>query len=296
MAKKPTYDDLETDYFDEEVGSSFLGLITVGIAFIVVGLFIALAWYAYQDDEPTEDGVTTIYAEDTPMKVTPEEESGWRFPDGDRHVYNLGSDRVEDMKVEQILPQPERPQIREEQKTEGWINNDARKGPVGLTDAERRQIDEPKDIPAATPQVVKEITTPTPKPAKKVTENKAIVKSITTPKEVANKVVEPIAKPEPVKVIKPTTETVTSTPTPLTKARLQLGAFGSQSEALKNWTKFQKSHAPVLGGKRVHVEKATVKGKDYFRVQAYPYGSKAEAEAACVMLKSKGQACFAVWR
>lgn len=289
MARK-SYDNLETDYFDEEVGGSFLSLMSLVVAFLAVAAFIGLAWYAYQDsdDELAPGEVETIYAEEGEIRMEPEGESGWQFPDSDRQVYNLGNGDVDDMKVEQILPKPERPKPLESAavETEGWINNGdselaQESSEVGLTDAERRKMEE---IANASVQKAPEV----------------VVQAAEV--EMVKPVVEPVKKMVPAPAPAPVVKKAKPKPAPapkkatLTRNRLQLGAFGSRSEALKNWSKIKSGAGSLLGSKKAHIEKADVKGKTYYRVHAYPFSSKSQADALCVMLKSKNQPCFSVKR
>lgn len=292
VRKKSSYDDLETDYFDEEVGGSFLSLMSLGVAFLAVAAFIALAWYAYQDDGIEEGEMETIYAQEGEIRTAPEGESGWQFPDTERQVYNLGNGDVEDMQAEQILPKPERPKAREvaEENAEGWINKpktENKESTIGITDAERRKLQEIAD---ANIQKAPEVVVEAKKEVEQVVEKTekvedAIVDSAET-KQVVEKV-ETKPAPQPVE---------TTTSTSLTSHRLQLGAFGSRSEALKNWSKIQTRSGSLLDGKKAHIEAAEVKGKIYYRVHAYPFDSKASADALCVMLKSRNQPCFSVKR
>jgi cell division protein FtsN len=319
MVKKSSYDDLETDYFDEEAGSSFLSLMSLGVAFLAVAAFIALAWYAYQDDGAAmEEGeIETVYADEGDVRIKPEGESGWQFPNAEREVYRLGSDSEAEPEVEQILPQPERPAIREREVVEGWINKEASSGPaIGLTDAERRQMEavestsnEVKEVTEAveTKEAVKEeIKTVTKAVEKKVVE-KAPAATVTAKEETIKKIAEQTntATPAPVKEAKPEvtkTKVATAPAAPKTKARgltsnrLQLGAFGSRAEALKNWGRIRTKAAGLLSNKEAHIEMAEVKGKTYYRIQAYPFDSRSQADALCVMLKSRGLSCFAVKR
>ena len=294
VRKKSSYDDLETDYFDEEVGGSFLSLMSLGVAFLAVAAFIALAWYAYQGDGATDGEMETIYAQEGDIRNAPEGESGWQFPDAERQVYNLGNGDVEDMQVEQILPQPTRPKAREpvQETTEGWINNQpadagSDDGSIGITDAERRKLQE---IANANIQKAPEVVV---QAKEKQAVEAAIIKSAKV-KQVAK-----IAKPKPVAAPAPSKAPVVKakkSSASLTRNRLQLGAFGSRSEALKNWGKIKSKSSSLLGSKKAHIEQATVKGKTYYRVQAYPFSSKSKADALCVMLKSRNQPCFSVKR
>ncbi len=327
MVKKSSYDDLETDYFDEEAGGSFLSLISITVAFLAVAAFIALAWYAYQDDSSNgTDELETIYASEGEVRTAPEGESGWQFPDTERQVYNLGSGDVEDMTVEQILPQPTRPDPRvqpETAQTEGWMKEDktASDDTIGLTDAERRKMEEiananvqetpemmvasqddkvvepivtqaPAEEVKAEPAPVAEVAVAPVAPEPAVVEKKVEPKPAPTPVVTKSEPVQPKAEPASAfeqDVAAPATGGLTSN-------RLQLGAFGSRSEALKNWGNIQSASGSLLTDKRAHVESADVNGKTYFRVQAYPFASKSAADALCVMLKARDQACFSVQR
>ncbi len=297
MVRKSSYDDLETDYFDEEVGGSFLSLMSLGVAFLAVAAFIALAWYAYQDDGVEEGEIETIYAQEGDIRLAPEGESGWQFPDADRQVYQLGSGAEEDMSVEQILPQPERPAPRAqaEEGVEGWINKEDVAGnePIGLTDAERRKMEEiAKDATQAVKSGI--VNTPaTPAPEVVVAAKKETVTKVAKPAEVAKPKPAPVVKKKPAPVVAKKKESSNKSAV-LTRNRLQLGAFGSRADALKNWGKIKSRNSSLLGSKKAHIEVAEVKGKTYYRVQAYPFTSRAKADALCVMLKSRNQPCFAV--
>ena len=198
MVRKSSYDDLETDYFDEEVGGSLLSLMSLGVAFLAVAAFIALAWYAYQDEGVEGGEIETIYAQEGDVRIAPEGESGWQFPDTERQVYQLGSGNAEDMDVEQILPQPERPAPRAQAGAEGWVNKEdvVSSEPIGLTDAERRKMEEiAKD---ATQAVVPEIIT-TPDTPAPVAAPEVVVVSKKAAKQVIAEIVKPVVikKPKP---------------------------------------------------------------------------------------------------
>jgi cell division septation protein DedD len=162
MAKRP-YDDLETDYLEEENESGFLSLVSVVIAFIAVAVFIALAWYAYQSSTKSEsqEEIQVVYPEDGPVKQAPEETGGWQFPHQDKSVYNIvsGEEGSDDAKVEQILPAPEQPVKRQSANTKTWMNDKLKQDKIEKTDAER--LKEAKEqavaIDAETKAPVKEV-------------------------------------------------------------------------------------------------------------------------------------------
>jgi len=320
MSKRPEFDDLETDYFDEEVGNSFLSLMSLGVAFVCVAVFIALAWYAYQDDGDdgaNDDQIAVIYPEESPVRIVPEETDDWRFPQADREIYQRREPN-DIGEVEQILPQPQAPIAREilppeSSQTEGWVNTENAADAIGLTDAERQKrelanaadtADVNATIKPAIPSVAESVSiTPEVQVKPEVTPPMVSV-TAATPARQKQPVKEPskeiAPKPQPVAKKKPVTppvaveKPVSTAAAKLTAHRLQLGAFTSRKDAQKNWQKVQQKHSSILGSKQVNIEQAVVKGKTYYRVQAYPYGSAAEAKANCVMLSGKGQACFAV--
>lgn len=154
MAKRP-YDDIETDYLEEENESGFLSLVSVVIAFIAVAVFIALAWYAYQSSTKTDSGedIQVVYPEDGPVREAPEETGGWQFPHQDKSVYNIvsGEEGGEgEATVEQILPAPEQPVKRPETETATWMNKDLKQDTIAKTDAERLKEEKAQAESAAT--------------------------------------------------------------------------------------------------------------------------------------------------
>lgn len=143
MAGKKPYDDLETDYLEEENESGFLSLVSVIIAFIAVAVFIALAWYAYQSSQKgSAEEIEVVYPEEGPVREAPEETGGWQFPHQDKSVYNIVSGEEDseskEARVEQILPAPEEPIKREKEATNTWMNGKLKQDTaIAPTDAER---------------------------------------------------------------------------------------------------------------------------------------------------------------
>ena len=126
MAEREPYDDLETDYLEEENESGILSMMSLVIGFLAVAGFIALAWYAYKSStEPmVAEDLEVITAGDDPVKVAPEEPGGWQFPHQEKSVYNVVSGEKDEPKVEQILPKDEEPIQRPTADTESWVSDE----------------------------------------------------------------------------------------------------------------------------------------------------------------------------
>jgi cell division septation protein DedD len=77
--------------------------------------------------------------------------------------------------------------------------------------------------------------------------------------------------------------------------RIQLGAFSSEQRAREAWEGYRKEYPDALGGRELVIDRASVKGKDYHRVQAGPL-SRQDAWDICNRLKRAGQACAVMRR
>lgn len=331
MAPKRPYDDLETDYLEEENESGFLSLVSVIIAFIAVAVFIALAWYAYQSNTGSDSGeeIEVVYPEEGPVREAPEETGGWQFPHQDKSVYNITSaqeteeSESAETKVEQILPAPEQPVKRPDVDTKTWMNDKLKQEPIAKTDAEKQKeakkkeafapkqeksVEPAKEAPQKTTKTVSESEEVKPDPVKEEKEGK----TETVEKEDAKPAVEEKKPaPQPVPVASPkqhsteTPEPVAATapvkpaPAPaVAKAsgsyKIQLGAVRSDADARSQWQRIQNRHS-LLADKSLQVQAAEVPGKGmFYRIQATGFANSADAKAACAKLTSAGQACFAV--
>ncbi len=115
-----------------------------------------------------------------------------------------------------------------------------------------------------------------------------VAASATPPVVAIDPVVKPaIVKLAPVKLVvaKPISLSTLSGPT----WRVQLGAFGEQSNARALWSNLQ-SRVAALGSLQPYY----VKAGSVMRLQAGPIAGKAAAERICASVKANGQGCLAV--
>jgi cell division protein FtsN len=307
MASKRPYDDLETDYLEEENESGFLSLVSVIIAFIAVAVFIALAWYAYQSSQKgSAEEIEVVYPEEGAIREAPEETGGWQFPHQDKSVYNIVSGEGEengDAKVEQILPAPEEPLQREKEATNTWMNGKLKQeSAIAPTDAERLKEAEAQ-IAAAEAETSTQISesqaaiTTEPTETQTVTEAPVatVVEEIEKEEKAEEEVVEkPAPAPKPVaKKVDPKPQPQPAPVAAAGTAKLQLGAVSSEAEARAQWNRIRAKFS-VLGNKTLVVQSVNANGKTLYRIQASGFASRNEAKAACSQMSAAGQACFAV--
>ena len=74
---------------------------------------------------------------------------------------------------------------------------------------------------------------------------------------------------------------------------VQLGAFGTQESATREWQRLQMRFGPLLGGLTPQVLAAGTAGGRLYRLQA-PAGGEAQARAICESLKAQSQPCVPV--
>ena len=87
----------------------------------------------------------------------------------------------------------------------------------------------------------------------------------------------------------------TQAPAGGTGYRIQLGAFSSERRAREAWEGYRKKYPDALGRRELIIDRASVRGKDYHRVQAGPL-SRQDAWDICNRLKAVGQACAVMRR
>lgn len=74
---------------------------------------------------------------------------------------------------------------------------------------------------------------------------------------------------------------------------VQVGAFGSESEANGVWSKLEKRLGDYVSGKGTDIERADLGAKGvYYRLRVGPFASSSEAKTFCDGLKSRGQDCI----
>lgn len=266
------------DYGYEEGEGRGMKWASAAVVVGAVGLFIGLAYYAYEAGmRPVDESEIPYFSEDkTPYREKPEDPGGLKFEHQDRVVYNeLAAGKADEEKLpEKALPEPEKPIERE----------------VVMAPAE-----EPSRLEAITapPEEAKqpEKAEAAPVDAKAASEagkdnaqeTVTVVASKTRENETMT-VIEP--KPEPKATAKPVLSGA---------VYAQLGAFKSEAEAKDAWNKLYAVHKEKLPVSKPFVEQADLGEKGVFhRLQAGPLASEDEARALCKYLQSHKQGCFVV--
>lgn len=271
---------------EEKTSRTGLPLSWLVLAVALVG-FVALAWYAYRAQDGDSSSLVVINADETPIKVAPEEPGGASFPNQDKTIYEAIAPYAasESKKVEHLLAAPEEPIAQEESQTKTWVNDTLKKPDTAEAEinaqlaknemaAREAQVNmAPKKTPAATAPVSPPAPTPSAPPP--------VVKA---PKEVPAESILPAPAAQ-----------VKATPTPATAAgafKIQLGAFKSQAEAESYWKKASAKHPEILGNHGVVILRADLPNGTFYRLRASGFATAEAAKSACTSLSARGQACF----
>ncbi len=247
---------------------------------LLVGFFI----FAWQTDKfaltPSQvDSLPLVRAEQTPIKIQPDDPGGIKIANMDKTVFHsIDDEEVTELpKVTRILPAPEAPINRAE---------------IALIPLKKEEI------------VANE-------PAKPVTEEttQKPVETQPTANALINVKEEPTIEDvigEALKDIKP--EDVMPTPVPKRKAlvipgekkveqgaRIQLGAFRTSAEADERWNTLKNQFPDLLGSKTHYSIKADLGSKGiFYRLQVGPINGASEGRTICNELIEKKQGCFFV--
>jgi hypothetical protein len=250
--------------------------VSIGIVLI---LFYFLIWEL--GGEGVVDIAPLIEAEQTPLKVRPDEEGGMEIPNQDMEIYSeIDGATVPDPAAEQLVPAPEQPVIPEV--------------PEAAEAAE----------PAAEP-TTPVVEAPSLEPGTDTATEPATTEGATATETTAT---EPAAEPAAVETndAVPTAESTevpeTAQPEPVTQEaalppgayRIQLAAVRSEEGARAAWQELQ-AKLPELASLQLHIERIDLGGNGiYYRVQGGPLPNKDAASTLCSRLGSRGQDCLVV--
>lgn len=234
----------------------------IGLPIVIL---VALIYYlgVEMQGEGVQDSAPLIAAPAEPAKVKPTDEGGMAVPNQDKLIYNEISPTEGEQQPEQLLPEPEQPQV-----------------PAGTGEAA-----------ATTTAPSTEGLTPPPAPAVEVP---TTASTETAPSEPA--AAEPAAtEAAPAATPPPAPTTTQSASLPAGGYRIQLAALKSQEAADAAWGKLQGKYPDLLGGLTSAIVKVDLGASGvFYRVQGGPFDGRAAAQELCGKLNQRGQQCLVV--
>ncbi len=244
---------------------------TIMLVSVITG-FLVLSYFAYNSGRQSvkEDDLLVVEAEKTPMKEKPTDPGGMKFPNQDKTIFETFSKKQAPPQVERVLPPPEEPITRTEA-IEAIVGKNADK--MSAADSDRRETIIQEDTTGPTDVSVAEVVGVDDKKEEKKPEIKAE------------------EKPAPVKTPEKPVEKQSSAKA-ASGVKVQLGAYGSESEAQDVWGKLQKKYSQ-LADKSPLIVRADLKAKGiFYRLRVGGFSSKDAAKSFCKTLSDKGQACI----
>ena len=274
-------------------------IVPILITMIVMTGGVTIAWYSYNAGiKEGSESAAPLLKPNGPMKVAPENPGGTKIPHQEMTVYQSPSEKNEAGQVERILPPPEQPMTPP-------VTPPAAAEPSGSESSRVRSADTVRGAPAetATPKTPDTVLPPlgAPAPRALVPAPKGPQVALATPKVPSRDVraaevkpvdrpAAPAAKAEPA----PKAETPQVAAIPPGAYRVQLGSVSSEGQASKFWSAQRDKNDDLLGKLALNVEKATVGGKTYYRIQAGPLRDADSARSLCDQLKRRQVGCIIV--
>lgn len=276
-------DELEDDYEEEkEQSPAIRKLLYVVLVCSIVGGFSALAYYAYQFGRKPVDisQLQLVEASNEAYKEKPADPGGMEVPNMDKTVYDSisGKENGGLPKVERILPPPEEP-MNPHQVVYESVNGSA------SGDKKQLKVTNSREALLANKGLAEKELKP------------VVVKDNQwkTPKKVnIASGLKPISE-EDLKAV-PTTKPV-NIPSKAVNARyrVQLGAFRSEGDASREWTRLSRRFSDELNALQHFVIRKDLGEKGiFYRLQAGPFDDSADARLACKKLVENKQGCFFV--
>lgn len=260
------------------------------VSMIVLGGFAGAVWYAYTFgvEEGRRTEIPLVQAEDTPVKVKPDDPGGMQVANQDTLLLNQTGGGDESLNVERLLPEPETPQPREPaadpQSETAAASPNASDGPAPAdAGAQLAEAPLPEAGQAAQGQATAEQEAEPAAPAQTESQTRT-----QTGAEAAS-----------VQTAQSSGTTDTGGSSPLVQEGdtvIQLAAAGSADAAQREWARLQTLFPDLLGDMQLAVQKVTVGGKEYHRMQTGPFPNRATAEDMCAQLKAKKQDCLVTRR
>lgn len=261
-----------------------------GIVIALVAVLGSVIWYSYPRETAQREVMNTpiVRADASDYRVAPIEPGGMAVPYRESTVFNTlrSEEGTETAKVENLLPQPERPVSRDELFA-GLKVEDAAQAAVpapGVTEAVATTT---ATATAVTTETTTETTTAKIEPAvvestttapAVVTEKPAVAEKVETVASVEKKVADTVSKTEPAAGV----QKIDDKPAKASAGGfyVQLGSVRARDGASGEWKKLQKSFS-ALSPLTMRVQEANLGGKGmFYRIQGGPL-TEAEAKAIC---------------
>ena len=257
-------DDFDSGFDDEEGGLS--GFYVLAIFLGILAAFLVIVYFAYQKGLQTgaaEDALPMVAADPRPVREEVDVALG-TAPQRDE-VY----DRLEGVSPTTVIAEAN----PTSDPMEGFETTSSAEPAQPVPDAVIRPVPRSETTTPARPA-------PTPEPAAPVATPTATAQTAAP------------ATAAPATTVPAPTPSAPSAPAIAGTHVVQVGAFGSDEEAMRFFSTLEGRHGAFVGEKRPDIQRAEVKGKTYHRLRLAPFASKAAAQSYCTELKGKGQDCL----
>jgi len=255
------------------------------ITMIVMTGGVTIAWYSYTAGiKEGSEGAAPLLKPKGPMKVAPANPGGLAIPHQDKTVFNAIDGRGKEQGVERLLPPPEKPMSIPVKPVPPPAVAPSEPSAGSRVRAADRAAGKPVPLTpgASRPTPSEPAKTPTP-PAASVKPAPAAPKAAVTP-------------PTPQKTARATPEAKPAKPAVSAgKAfRIQIGSVSSNVQGKKFWDSESAKHRDLFGKLSLNLQKATIKGKVFYRIQGGPLPNRAAAADLCRKLKARKIGCIVV--
>ena len=282
-------------YFDEEPEAAvdqggmlrrYLRPIALTVAILLCAATVIFYGYRWLFGGPVGSDLPLVQAIDDPVKVKPASPGGLVVPYKEQLVLNQGTAGAGgEPVVERLLPPPEAPK---------WppVEPDSLRPAEPERGASTAGLAEAKPPSSSGAKASSAIADQAAAMPKIDTQDAGGQTSLAPPKS------KPTAVTSPGKAAakEPKSAALTTAPAASGSYILQLISLTSADGAEAAWKSMQKQHPDLLGQLAHKVEKATVNGTTYYRVQAGAFNDKGKAQELCARLKDQKQDCLVLRR
>lgn len=290
-------DDLERDVHRPVRRPASL-IVPILIMMIVMTGGVTIAWYSYNAGvKEGSEGSAPLLKPAGPMKVAPENPGGAKIPHQEMTVYQSLNEISEPNPVERILPPPERPMTPPAPAAAPAASDPVENSRV-------RSADTVPDRPA--PAQAPTASAPIGQAGRAGSSPRSLAPppTIAAPSKELQQASRQLKSAPPAEVravqVKPVDKPARAAPAPQVASipagayRIQLGSVSTERQATNFWTAQHDKNGDLLGKLALNIEKATISGKTYYRIQAGPLKDSASARSLCDQLKRRQMGCIIV--
>ncbi|WP_128254212.1 SPOR domain-containing protein [Falsirhodobacter deserti] len=316
------FDDFEAADYVPRRSFRFQRVINIAGAVSSVAMVVALAWWGYHTTVRDVRGVPVVRALEGPMRITPDDPGGQIADNQGLSVNAIAATGAAGALPQELMlaPRPVELDVGDGPGLEGEEPPQEIMEAVAEATGATGAVLMPAALPSPPPTPAKDAeeqglaSTVEGEPIQEIAITPPAIDPTLIPPELKDEEVLPPAPPgavtrSPRPPLRPASAVAASAPaapvqaagkeTPASAVKpgdhlVQLGAFDTEEQVRKEWTRLTGKFGNLIGAKSLLVQKAVSNGHTFYRLRATGFEDAADARRFCSALLAENAACIAI--